>query len=222
MRALFFSFILFSITTFSQNKLIELKIDSLLTDNSKSIERKFTVNYHIKNLTERPVSFVLNTKSMISIVKGSGATAPYYKLFEGSSTIDVSGVLRTGNGKNTTVDSLFGAIGNKDTINKSIQKYLAKLKKSNEEDRLNSIVKIAPNEIKYYSIVLFWNKEKKKKEDDVEYYLDENLKHYFEISVNLMKEELENKFSPEQFKSIIEDKNLIKGWFTSNKVEIDL
>jgi hypothetical protein len=221
MRALFFSFILFSITTFYQNKFVELKIDSLITDNSDPKERKFTINYHIKNLTEKPIAFVLNTNSIAPVVLGSGSISLYYKLFEENSSIDLAGIFRTKKGK-STLDSIFGLKTNEDSLSKNIRDYLEKLKKSHNKALLNSIVKIAPNEIKYYSIALFWNKERYQKEDDIEYYLDEKLKHYFEISANLMKEELENKFSPEQFKSIIEDKTLVKGWFTSNKVEIDL
>jgi hypothetical protein len=222
MRFFFISFILLSTAAFSQNKLIELKIDSLITDDSNPKERKFTVNYHIKNGTAKPITFVLRTKSIVSIVKGSGSTALYYKLFEENSPIDVSGILRTRVEKNSAIDSLLGAGAEKGTFGKNIQKYLEKLKYSREKEHLNSIVKISPNEIKYYSISLYWNKERYQKEDDIEYYWDEKLKHYFEISANLMKEQLENKFSPEQFENIIADKTLVVGWFTSNKVEIDL
>lgn len=211
-----------SISMFSQNKLIELKIDSLITDDSNPKERKFILNYHIKNLTQKPISFLLNTKSIIPIVAGSGSIAPYYKLFEENSSIDVSGIFSTGNGKKSSLDSLFGSMTNKDSINKVFEKYIEKLRKSNKENLSKSMVKIDPSETKNYSFFLFWNKERYQKQDDNEYYLDEKAKHYLEISINLMKEELENKFTPEQFKNIIEDKTLIKGWFTSNKVEIDL
>ncbi len=212
---------MFSIVTFSQNKLIELKIDTIMTDNSNPKERKFTINYHIKNLTEKPVTFILNTKSIIPISTGSLKYIPYYKLFEENTSIDIL-IFNNGINKKFDINSILDSRKEKDTTVKSIEKYLEKIQKANNEIPVNSITKIDVNESKKYTITLFWNKERYQKQDDFEYYLDEKLKHYFEISIHLMKEELKEKFTTEQFKTIIDDKTFIKGWFTSNKVEIDL
>ena len=219
MRFLFFCFILFSIAAFSQNKLIELKIDSIITDNSNPKERKFTVNYHIKNLTENPVTFILNTKSIIPFSSGSSKYIPYYKLFEENTSIDIH-VFNNGINKKFDLNSYLNS--RKDATGKPIENYLEKIQKKNNETLVNSITKIDASESKKYAITLFWNKERYQKQDESEYYLDENRKHYFEISIHLMKEELKEQFTAEQFKNITEDKTLIKGWFTSNKTEIDL
>jgi hypothetical protein len=219
MRFLFSCFLLFSIASFSQDKLIELKIDTIITDNSNPKERKFTVNYHIKNLTQNPVTFILNTKSIISNSTGSLKYIPYYKLFEKNTPIDIP-VFNNGINKKFYLNSFLNS--RKDSTGKPIKNYLEKIQKKNNEILVNSITRIDANELKKYSVSLFWDKERYLKYNDSEYYLDEKQKHYFEISIHLMKEELKEKFTAEQFKNIIEDKTLIKGWFTSNKSEIDL
>ena len=45
---------------FAQKQPIELKIDSITYLDSVTIERKFTINYHIKNLTNDTISFFLD------------------------------------------------------------------------------------------------------------------------------------------------------------------
>lgn len=212
---------MFSIVTFSQNKLIELKIDSIMTDNSNPKERKFTINYHIKNLTGSPVTFILNTKSLIPISIGSLKYIPYYKVFEENTSIDFH-IRNNGINKKFDINSILGYRKEKDSTFKPIEKYIEKVQKEKNEILVNSITKIDVKESKKYSVTLFWDKERYQIHDDYEYYLDEKLKHYFEISIHLMKEELKEKFTTEQFKTLIEDKTFIKGWFTSNKVEIDL
>jgi hypothetical protein len=48
---------------FSQNSTIELKIDSITVSDSTANERKYTVHYHIKNLSEKKISFLLDTSN---------------------------------------------------------------------------------------------------------------------------------------------------------------
>lgn len=213
---------LFCITAFSQSKPIELKIDSLTSSNTDDGSRKFTLQYHITNLSDKPVSFVLNTNSLIPIGAGSLNPAVYYKLYENESSVDVSGIFTTTKGtryfKDETEykrfeDSLTIALKNRTPEDKT-QKRKAFF--------LNNIQTFKANETKYFTEELIWDKKRYHKNDVIEYYIQENEKHFFELHINLMREELLSNFTEEEKKEVLKDKILTKGWFTSNKVEIDL
>ena len=98
---------------------------------------------------------------------------------------------------------------------------MAENKKKMSLDIVNSIIKLNPKEIKNFSTILSWNKIRNFRYFDNEYYLDEKTTHYFDLFVNLFSEELKERTLPEDFKKIIEDKTIIKGWIASNKMEIN-
>jgi len=222
MKIPFLAILFVCFSSFAQNLPIEIKIDTLITDNSDSKVRKFTLNYHLKNLTDKQVSFLLNTESIIAFSSGSLNPRPYYKLFEDNNSIDIPGIFSIGNRDQLPLNEVDFSKISQDSINRIVAKYLEKRKAENNKNITNNIQRLEPNEIKNYSVTLFWNKERYRKQDVYEYYLEEKSIHHLEISINLMREELENKLTPEQFKYIMEDKTFIKGWFTSNKVEIQL
>jgi len=70
--------------------------------------------------------------------------------------------------------------------------------------------------------MFLWDKERYHKNDVIEYFIEEKEKHFFELHINLMTTELLSNFTEEEKKEVLKDKTLTKGWFTSNKVEIDL
>lgn len=213
--------LLFSITLFAQSKPIEIKIDSLKSSNTNDGRREFVLQYHITNLTEKPIAFVLNTNSLIPIGAGSLNPAIYYKLYENDTSIDVSGIL-TGQRKtryfkdeaeyNIYMDSLVKYVKNQAP---------EEITKSKKERFLENIQKLEPKETKYFTAVLAWDKNRYFKNDVIEYYIEEKEKHFLELHINLMAEELLMNFSEEEKNELLKDKNLTKGWFTSNKVEID-
>ena len=49
MKNLFQLFVLFTLSSFGQEKPLEIKIDAIKSDNSNLKERKFTIQYHISN-----------------------------------------------------------------------------------------------------------------------------------------------------------------------------
>jgi hypothetical protein len=147
---------------------------------------------------------------------------PYYKLFEDNNYIDIPGIFSIGNRNQLPLDKVDFSKISQDSINRIMKKYMENLKAENDKNITNNIQRLEPNEIKNFSVSLFWDKERYRKQDVYEYYLEEKSIHHLEISINLMKEEFKNKLTPEQFKNMMEDKTFIKGWFTSNKVEIQL
>lgn len=214
--------LLFSTTVFAQSKPIEIKIDSITSSNIDDGSIKFTLQYHITNLSEKPVSFVLNTNSLIPIGTGSLIPAVYYKLYEKESSVDVSGIFTITKGTRyfkdeaeykRFADSLTIAMKNRTPEDKAQKR---------KELFLNNIQTFKANETKHFTEELIWDKNRYHRNDDIEYYIEEKEKHYLELHINLMTEELLLNFSEEEKKEVLKDKILTKGWFTSNKIEIDL
>lgn len=211
----------FAISVFGQEKPIAIKIDSLSVLNPNASERKFVLHYHLTNLTNKPISFILNPKDLIPIGAGSLRPNIYYKLYENETAIEANGIL---NGDSNIryfkseaeytqyIDSL-------DTYIKSrTPEQLSQIKK---EGFLENIQNVAANQTKYFTAILVWDKRRYHRNDAIEYYLEEKEKHFIELHINLMAEELLSNFTEDEKKDVLGNKILIKGWFTSNKIEID-
>ncbi|WP_162126566.1 hypothetical protein [Flavobacterium phycosphaerae] len=220
MKNLFF--LLFSITFFAQSKPIELKIDSIQTTNTDDGRRKFVLYYNISNLTDKPISFVLNNNTIIPIGSGSLRPFPYYKVYENETPIDIS-TLFTGDKTISYFKNEAELNRYQDSIMASIKnKTLEQLHQEKKETFLNNIQKMEPKETKNYEAVFVWDKNRYHRNDTIEYYLEEKEKHYIELHINLMTEELLMDFTKEEIQEILKDKHLTKGWFSSNKVELNL
>ena len=216
----YFYILFFCLTAFSQSKPLELKILSLTEIDSVS-ERTFSLGFSISNKTDKTIHFILNPEGLIPISGGSMRPNPYYKIYEKETSIDISNLF-TGRKVSRTFkseedfkkyqDSLFEVVKNK---------TLEELVKENKASTIKNIQEMKPNETKEYSSTFRWDKNRYFKNDVMEYYIDEKESHFFELHINLMKEELLSKFSEEEQNEILKDKNFIKGWFTSNKVEIN-
>jgi hypothetical protein len=81
---------------------------------------------------------------------------------------------------------------------------------------------LQPNQTENFEVTFNWNKNRYYYLEPNEYYLDENAKHYFELTFVALKEEFESKVDEEIFEKIMKLPNFIKGVFISNKVEINL
>jgi hypothetical protein len=208
----------FSISIYSQSKAIDLKIISL-TDIDSTEERAFTVNFSITNNTDSTINFILNPINIIPVSSGSMNPSVYYKIYGNETSIDVSGIFT---GKRIYFNDETEAQKYHDSI---IKTYQNRTPESVLEDRKksvrNNIQEMKPNETKEYSSTFYWDKTRYFKNDVMEYYLDEKEKHFYELHINLMKEELLANFSEDEKNEILKDKIFIKGWFTSNKVEIN-
>jgi hypothetical protein len=212
----------FAITVFGQEKPIEIKIDSLSILNSNETERKFVLHYHLTNLNNKPITFILDPKEVIPIGAGSLRPNVYYKLYENDTAIEANGIL-TGNSNIRYFKSeadYTRYIDSVDTYIKSrTPEQLSQIKK---EGFLEHIQNMEANQTKHFRSILVWDKRRYHRNDVIEYYIEEKEKHFIELHINLMTEELLMSFSEAEKKELLKDKTLTKGWFTSNKMEIDL
>ncbi len=215
-------FLLFSITVFAQSKPIELKIDAIKAVNTDNDSRKFTLQYRITNLTDKPIAFVLDTTHIVSIGGGSLRPNPYYKVYENEASIDVNGIFTDQLKRRTFKDEAEFNQYRDSLMNYIESRTPEQLSQSRKQGFLENIQKLAPKETKYYTTIIAWDKKRYHKNDVIEYYIAEKEKHFFELHINLMTEELLSHFTEEEKKEVLKDKVLTKGWFTSNKVEIDL
>ena len=216
----YFYILFFCLTAFSQSKPLELKILSLTEIDSVS-ERTFSLDFSISNKTDKTIHFILNPEGLIPISGGSMRPNPYYKIYEKETSIDISNLF-TGRKVSRTFKNEEDFKKYQDSLSEVVKnKTLEELVKENKASTIKNIQEMKPNETKEYSSTFRWDKNRYFKNDVMEYYIDEKEPHFFELHINLMKEELLSKFSEEEKNEILKDKNFIKGWFTSNKVEIN-
>lgn len=213
--------LLFSIAAFSQTKPLALKIDSIKTSEDVDNNREFIISYHISNLSTKAVSFVLNTKSVIPMGAGSLRPNPYYKLYEKDKSFDAMGIFFSKNVElSFSSEEAFKKY--QDSIATALKNKTAEQLFIEKKSRIASnIKKLEPNETLSLQVKLYWNKERYFRNDELEYYIEEKEPYYFELAINLMKEELLLDFSEAERNEFLKDKDLTKGWYTSNKVPID-
>lgn len=212
--------LLYSTFLFGQ-KPVEIKIDSLTSYDKTQEERTFTIKYSITNKTDKTIHFILNPEGLIPIGGGSMRSSPYYKVYENEKSIDVSSIF-TGRREIRTFKDEADLKKYQDSLFEVVKsKTFEVLLKDNKANTIKSIQEMKPYETREYSTTFRWDKNRYFKNDVMEYYIDEKEPHFFELHINLMKEELLSKFSEEEQNEILKGKNFIKGWFTSNKVEIN-
>jgi hypothetical protein len=242
MRVILLYVFLFSIPVFSQNP-IEIKIDSLVSEDIISGERKFVINYHIENLTSQEISFFLNPNHLVPAHFGSMGTSVLYKLYQNDEVVNTSEILRDYLKKDVFNQPDFSLIKDekerriatlkyyKDKFNINLDSIAIENDKENNDSNyflkqsskrlMSTIFKLKPKEIKKYTYTFYWDKTRYYKEDEYEYYLNENSNFYMELYLILLKEDYKERLLAEDFKKVSDDKNWIKGVFISNKIEIN-
>ncbi|MGV1011533.1 MAG: hypothetical protein ACOYBS_03720 [Flavobacterium sp.] len=237
MRKLY-SFLFFMTLTVSAQ--IELKIDSISSTDISPKKRKFFINYHIKNLTDKEISFFLIPNSLIAHSASSLTLFPVYKIFQNGVFEDVDGPFYERTFKEQDdLEDIDDSDKSKKIIEEITKKYLSEYqaiienyKKNggkNTEDMwiyknqklLQNIVVLKPKETQNFIIQTNWNKKRYYKIDDNEYYLNEKDKFEIELSLYLDKSNRKNSLSPEEFSKINSYGNFIQGTFTSNKMEVN-
>ncbi|TDP58762.1 hypothetical protein [Flavobacterium dankookense] len=220
MRIKLFFILLYSSFLFGQ-KPVEIRIDSLTSYDETQEERTFTIKYSITNKTDKTINFILNPEDLIPISGGSMRPKPYYKIYENETSIDMNSLF-TRRKETRTFKNEEDFKKYQDSLSEVVKnKTLEELVKENKANTIKNILEMKPNETREYSTTFRWDKNRYFKNDVMEYYIDEKEPHFFELHINLMKEELLSKFSEKEKNEILKDKNFIKGWFTSNKVEIN-
>ena len=216
----FLYILLFCSTVFSQSKPVVIRINSLKAINGET-ERQFTLTYTIANLTDKTINFILDPNAVIPIGAGSLNPSVYYKLYENESSIDVNGVFTIKESDRNFKDEKEMQQYHDSIINSFKNRTAETWQKEQKERITNNIQQLKPKEELQYETVLKWDKTRYFRNDVIEYYINETAKHYFELHINLMQDELLAMFTDEEKKEMLKGKNIVKGWFTSQKVEID-
>ncbi|WP_295337395.1 hypothetical protein [Flavobacterium sp.] len=214
--------LLLSITVHAQSKPIVIKIDSIATTETEDNRRTFKLHYQITNISKKEISFVLDLKKIIPIGSGSLRPNPYYKVYENEMSLEVNGIFT---GEKQVLNFKNEAEMNRyqDSITASIKnKTPEQWQQEKKEYFLNNIQKMQPNEVKHFDAVIVWDKNRYHRNGDIEYFIEEKEKHFIELHINLMVEELLLSFSEAEKNELLKDTILTKGWFTSNKIEINL
>ena len=225
MRIAYLVLFFFSISCFAQNIALGIKIDSITSKDPTPNERKFTISYHIENRSEKPISFILKPDYITSNATSSMAYNPAYRLYQSDEIINTENVFNTKIIKeaierlNKEMDYKITQSNNGPRID--VHYDLEKMKTARSQEILKSIVKLNPKEIRNFKTTLNWDKNRHSEYFGNEYYLDEKATHYFDLCINLFKEEFKEKLLPEDFKKLMENKTIIKGWVQSNKMEIN-
>ena len=223
-------FLLVSFWSFSQNRPIEIIIDSITSIDSKEFrEREFTIVYHIKNLSDKEVTFFLNPNKFIPSTASSMQYVPTYRLFQNENPFDVYQEFS----RNRTIIKLDA------TSSKSLEeynkKYVDSIMSESEKMRsdtlyawnnknkeiMNSIFVLKPNETKQFVEKINWNKVRYAKSHDLEYYIDVDSKYYLQLELTLMKSEFQDRLTTNELETIMKNPNFLKGNFYSNKIELN-
>lgn len=212
--------LLFCTSLCAQSKVVAIKINSLKAINEENT-RSFILTYTISNLSEKTINFILNPNAIIPIGAGSLNPSVYYKLYENDSSIDVSGVFTKGGPSKGFKDDKEMQKYSDSIVNLFKSKTMEILEKESKERITYNIQELKPKEERQYEAVLNWDKTRYFRNDVMEYYINEKATHHFELHINLMQNELLSMFTKEEKIELLKEKNIVKGWFTSQKVEID-
>lgn len=201
-----FCLMLFLVGLSADAQKLELKIDSITANDRDEAQRVYNVYYHLENLTQDRLRFFLDTSNIIPSTGGSGSDLPFYKLYENDAFLEIG--------------SVFSGSGTKRLRLNEVE-FKAARATINQEKTNNTIVEMAPEEIKNFSMDFHWDRNRYYQNHNMEYYLQEKAKHFLEITMVLQKANNNNRLPDDVFNEITVDKHFIEGVFTSNKKEID-
>ncbi|WP_026978525.1 hypothetical protein [Flavobacterium tegetincola] len=244
MRLLLISLLLITTTLFAQP--LTLTIDSVFSKEEHVKERIFTIKYSLKNNSADTLHFFLDPKNVSPSSGGSLTKEIYYKIYENDKFIEIGAAFNqfftdeivfkfdesfTQSQKDSVmIDYLAkkldenpekllkiyqeeGSIGLLDSSKDYMQKHYKRVN--------NYYHTLLPNQIEHLSTTFNWNKNRYYYLEPNEFYLDENAKHYFELTFVALKEEYKSNMDKEVFNEIMKMPHFIKGVFVSNKVEIN-
>ena len=83
---------LFTTSIFAQNNTLAITIENIVTNNTNPKEQHFAINYNIENLTNKQVSFYLQSDKIIPNSIASNSLKTVYKIYENDVFIDTDGV----------------------------------------------------------------------------------------------------------------------------------
>lgn len=234
-------FLFFSVSLFAQKPVLEVKIDSIHFDDSNSKVRKYFIDYHIENLTNNEVSFVLFPTTLIANTASSMTLYPIYKIYKNGDFEDMDGPFFEAETKEELLmqELDFNSKEFKNLIEsfkanrmELREEYYKNYKANggqstdvtwidNNQKIINSVQTIEPKETKKFTIQTTWNRNRFIKNDDLEYYLNENENFEFQLILDLKKASFKEALTKEQLDSFMSNPYFIQGFFVSNKVKIE-
>lgn len=239
---IFILLFLYSFSIFAQNPKLEVKINSIATFSVHNAVTEYHINYQIENKTADELSFFLIPNALIANSASSLSLFPVYKMYQNGVFEDMDGPFFEYETENQLA---YAKIENKESEEaKSLLKqaqtslsmiamdYYKKYKDNGGESEdfqwvyyrqrlLNSVVTLEPNETKTFTIKTLWNKNRYIKNDDLEFYLDQNNTIEIELILDLKTNLFQDQLTKEDLQKINDNRNFIKGQFTSNKMKIE-
>jgi len=241
MMRIFYVLVFFISFVSSAQKPLEVTIDSIISDDSHSLKRKFTIHYHLTNTTAKPVSFFLLPTTLIANAASSMTLYAVYKIYQNGEFQDMDGPFFPDLPERNEIDQFndFNSPDAKAYLQKLNEKYKAQHDAFLENYRKNggtstdekwivynqkllqSKMTLQPGETKSFVIPTHWNRIRSVSNGDIEYYLNEKDVFELELILDLKKTGFKDDLSDAEFSAIQNDPNFIEGVFTSNKVKIN-
>ena len=235
-------FLFWFLLSFSAYSQLEVKIDSIISNDSNKLKRKFSIAYHISNKTDKPLSFFLVPESMIPNAASSMTLFVVYKIYQNHIFQDMDGPFFERYIREAELLEDFPDHNSPEAteiIKKINEKHKAEYHlilenyknnggTSNDESfivrnyhLLKSKTTLQPGQTKANTIKTSWNKIRTVNKGDLEYYLDKNDHFDIELVLDLKKSAFREELSEKEFSEITKDPNFIQGIFTSNKMKIN-
>ena len=212
----FFAILLIGLSAIAQ-KPIAMRLEKIQASDADANYRTFTISYSIENQSRNAVAFFLNPEPfLVPQISSSSSTNTHYRLFQNEKPVDAPFVFEFASADYSPeeirriTDSIKPADRNPDRLtgNPWIQKQ--------------SLMRMNPGQTQSFKIVMRWDRKRYQAYDENEYYLDPSAKFELELSMHLMKEELRPMLTAAGIADLLNDAHLITGWFTSNRVRINL
>lgn len=226
-------FLLYSSLSFGQ-KPLEIVIDSITSIDTLGTIRKFTVNYHIQNTSDKEVKFINCSYPMTNFYPDVNVLKVYSVIVENDNYIRLN-ILEKNLGYLQHLDSLNNAesdetrakirlayIKRKPRDTTKMKEEVERRRRINDFDYVkSSIHTFRPKEVRSLTETFYWNKKRYYKVDDLEYYIDEKEPYYLELSMVHYKKDFQYFFPEEEYKKMKDNPNFLEGTILSNKMEIN-
>ena len=226
-------FILYSSLSFGQ-KPLEIIIDSITSYDSIANIRKFTVNYHIQNTSDKEVKFINCSYPMTNFYPDVNKLKVYSVIVENDKYIRLN-ILNKNIRQMQHLDSLDNAesaearakimlayIKNRPRDTIKMKEEVARRRKINDFEYVKSAIHtFQPKEVRTFTETFYWNKRRYFKVDDLEYYIDEKEPYYLELSMVFYKKDFQYFFPEEDYKKMKDNPNFLEGYYVSNRMEIN-
>lgn len=241
MRLFYFLFLI-SFSVVAQNPKLGVTITSITTDDISASNTEYHINYQIENKTSEELSFFLLPNALIANTASSLTLYPVYRMYQNGVFEDMDGPffeyetedeLEYAKIEDKTSAEAKKLITKIQTKRSYVGKYFYKKYKDEggksedfqwiyqRQKLLNNIITLKPKETKSFTIKTLWNKNRFIKNDDLEFYLDENNTIEIELILDLKTNLFKDQLSEQDLAKINANPNFIRGDFVSNKMKIE-